>query len=796
MKQIITTLTLLLYIFTAMAQVSITGKVTDEQQAPVKAATALLLQHKDSLLLSSALTDDKGGYQFTNILPGKYIISISAIGYTMAMVPAEVDAAALFINNIQLKPAATTMAGVVVVSKKPYLEQRPDKLLVNVENSATAAGSNALEILKKVPGVIIRNDKVSISGKSNVLIMIEGRSSQYTDINQVLKDIPAANISKIEVISNPGAKYDAAGGAVINIILKRNTAKGTNGAVTVSGGAGLYDNRKEGFNRNFYRYSPGISFNHRKGRMNLFGNYSYNHRNWFEFNEFDRVVQTERYFQTNLFYYRVNSHNYRLGLDFYADKKNTLGFLVSGFNRDGGSNMTNKTNQTLVASGQDISNFQTLNSIVLQRNNYAANINWKHVFDSSGKQLNADADYSSFGLKNNSNIINNAAGINKSSSNQLVNNPVKFGVLKIDYTNPFKKAATLEAGVKLAYASIDNFLTFSQNGVRDTARSTEFLYTENINAAYINYSQTVKKWQLTGGLRTEQTVAKGKSYNQSVLSRNYWQLFPSLFISRELTTHFAATAQYSRRVDRPSYQQQNPFVLFLDSLTFTRGNPTIKPQLTDAYKFSITYDKQPFFAVSYNKTTDVIFNDAPRQEGNKTFTTPENLARFENITFELNFPIQLGKKISGFAGNQAILNHYKANYLGGTYNGKKWNWLAYWQVDYKPANSWNIEVSGYYITNFLSEFFTLQQQGALNIAVQKTILDKRGKFTLSVNDVLFSEKTRGRILYQDINVKFRQWEDTRNVRLSFTCSLGNQKIKAVRSRKAASDEESNRVKTK
>ncbi|MBC7867419.1 MAG: outer membrane beta-barrel protein, partial [Gloeobacteraceae cyanobacterium ES-bin-316] len=260
--------------------------------------------------------------------------------------------------------------------------------------------------------------------------------------------------------------------------------------------------------------------------------------------------------------------------------------------------------------------------------------------------------------------------------------------------------------------------------------------------------------------------------------------------------HFAAVAQYSRRVDRPSYQQQNPFVLFLDSLTFTKGNPSLKPQLTDAYKLSMTYDKLPLFSVSYNKTTDVIFNDAPKQEDNKTFTTPENLAQFQNLVFELNFPIEIGKKISGYAGNQAIFNHYEASYLGSTYNGKRWNWLAYWQVAYKPIKTYTLEVSGYYISKFLSEFFTLKDQGALNLAVQKTIADNRGKLSLNFNDVFFSEKTRGSVLYQDINVKFRQWEETRNVRLSFTWSFGNQKLNASRSRKTASEEESKRVKTK
>jgi hypothetical protein len=157
--------------------------------------------------------------------------------------------------------------------------------------------------------------------------------------------------------------------------------------------------------------------------------------------------------------------------------------------------------------------------------------------------------------------------------------------------------------------------------------------------------------------------------------------------------------------------------------------------------------------------------------------------------------LNIGKKISGFGGNQFIWNRYKADYLGGVYDDKKWNWQAYWQVAYKPRPDWNFEVSGFYTTAFLNEFITIQELGNLNFAIQKTILEKKGRITLNFNDILFSQKQTGRLIYQDINVAFRQWSETRNVRLSFTYSFGNQKLQASRSRSTGSDAEQNRVKT-
>ncbi len=682
-------------------------------------------------------------------------------------------------NNVQvpdskLVPDAVSLGEVTVTSTKPFLEQRADKLVVNVEGSATAAGSTALEVLQKVPGVMVVNDQVKLAGKSSVTIMIDGKPSQYTDISQVLGTMSAANIEKIELITNPGAKYDASGGAIINILIKKNANLGTNGTASLAVGTGLYTKGKDGVDRNYYRVSPFLSVNHRKGKLNTYGSISFFHRNQFQYSEFDRAITTNRFLQTNYSPNDRNSYSYRAGADLYADNKNTFGIFVRGFNFTMDENTINTTQQIKASTGAVLSTFSTLNNTNVKRDNIAANINWKHNFDTTGKDLNIDFDYSTFQLNNNSDIVTQAAST--SYLNQYVNNPVKFGVLKLDYSYPFNKNTKLEMGGKTSLAIIDNYLVFKKSNVVDPSRSTDFEYSENINAVYASFQKKIDNWEFITGLRAEQTIAKGKSISVDVLNRNYWQLFPSAFLTRKISNHFSTVLQYSRRVNRPSYQQQNPFIQYLDSLTYTRGNPLIRPELSDAYKLSLTYDNQPFFSVSYNKTHDVIFNDAPKQEGNLTYTTPENLAAFENIVFELNFPLDIGKKISGYGGNQFIYNHYKADYLGSLYNRSKWNWQAYWQVSYKPKPGWNFELSGFYTTSLLEEFIEIQELGNLNFAIQKTFMDKKAKISLNFNDILFSQKNRGAIVYQDINLAFRQVNETRNVRLAFSYSFGNQKL--------------------
>lgn len=793
MKNSLALLTVLLLSHLADAQ-SIKGKITDEKDKPLKSVLILLQQQKDSSLVLSALSAENGSYVFDNVKNGNYRVVVNMLGYEKVKINIPVTGNDVTMPDTKLLPKIASLKEVTVVSTKPFLEQRADRLVVNVENSITGAGSTALEILQKVPGVMVINDQVKLAGKKNVSIMIDGKISQYTDMSQVLGSMGSANIEKIELITNPGAKYDAAGGALINIILKKNANLGTNGTVSMSGATGLYKKGEYGIDRNYYRFVPSLAINHRKGKLNTFGSLSFLHRNSFNYNEFDRLIGPNRFFQTNSSPSTRNSNNYRAGMDFYADKKNTFGILVSGFNLASESKTINATQQIQASTGNVLSSFNTYNNGDNTMHNIAVNANWKHVFDSTGRDLNIDFDYSHFSINNSSDIITQVAS-SSYLQNQFVNNPVRFGVLKADYTSPAGKDTRLELGAKSSIAMIDNYLAFTKAGVIDPKKSTDFEYRENLNAVYASLQKKWGNWEFIGGLRAEQTIATGKNATAEVLNRSYVQLFPSAFLTRRVSKDFSTGIQYSRRVTRPSYQQQNPFVQYLDSLTYTRGNPLIRPQLSDAYKFTLSYQNQPFFSVSYNKTADVIFNDAPKQEGNLTYTTPENLASYDNITFELNFPLNFGKKISGYGGNQFIFNRYKADYLGGVYNRSKWNWQAYWQVAYKPVAGWNFEVSGFYSTKQLDEFIEIGELGSLNMAVQKTFADKKTRISLNVNDLLFSQKTRGSILYQDINVNFRQVNESRNIRLVISYSFGNQKLKAVRNRSTGSDAEANRVKT-
>jgi outer membrane receptor protein involved in Fe transport len=782
------------------SQISVGGKVTDESQQALGFATIVLLSTPDSQFVKGTLTDAAGAFSITGVVPGEYHILASLVGYdSQRTEPFVVQAESKNVSaDITLRPSANILAEAEVVAKRPLFEQKADRLIMNVSDSPVASGGSALEMLQKLPGVMVVQDRVTLAGNSSVQIWIDGKPSQYADMNAVLRDMPGDQIDRIELITQPGAQFDAAGGAIINIILKRNANLGFNGTVALTTGGSVYDQTEAGSDdRNYYRVNPSLSLNYRKGQWNLFGSYSYLDRTSFTVIEVERFIGNEIYTQTNYNPSTSQVQNFRFGADFFATKKTTVGLLFRGFDRTGDSRANNVTEVFDRVLSQPIGSFTTQNDTRSDRNNFLGNANLRHEFNAkTGHTLNLDFDYSQYQLENRSrlNIFQNEVGSPESRSEQNLDQPIQIYVGKLDYTLPFDSTFKADMGAKSSFATIDNDLQFLRGGEIDPGQSNDFLYEENINAGYLNLSKKLAKIDLNAGLRAEQTVISGITAGQTVLDRNYLQWFPSASALYKIDNHFGLQSSYSRRVNRPAFQQQNPFAFFIDSLTFQQGNPTLRPEISNNAQLALTYDNQPFLRVSYAKTDDVIFENAPRLEGTKTFATAANLAEYERWAFELNFPIKYKKLIDGFGGNQFILNTYDAEYLGSRFERSKWNWLAYWQVNVNLPADFKIEVGGWYMTKFLEEFFDIGAMGGLNIGASKTFWNKRGRLSLSLNDIFYTQFSNVYVNYSNIELDFLQRNDSRNARLSFSYRFGNTDLKSARRRDTSSESESSRVK--
>lgn len=785
---------------TLTAQITVSGTVTDDQNHPVGFASVALISSLDSQLVKGALSEESGAFAINEVSPGAYRLLINMLGFeTQYTEPFTITADSKNVTaDISLKPADNLLREAVVTATRPLFEQKADRLVMNVANSPVASGGSALEVLQKLPGVLVVQERVTLAGNRNVAIWIDGKPSQYTDMNAVLRDMPGDQIDRIELITQPGAKFDASGGAIINIILKRNANLGFTGTAAMTAGGSIYDQTEAGSDdRGYYRLNPSLNLNYRKGQWNLFGSYSYFDRSSFHIINVDRFIGQELYSQTGYTPDFTTSHNYRVGADFFASKKTTVGVLFRGFTRSNEGRGRNVTDVSNLDNTQQFGSFTTLNNTVSDRNNFLTNFNVKHEFEPGTEHsLNFDLDYSQYDFSNISylNIFQNEPGSTESLSEQDVQQPIKLYVGKLDYTLPIDSTFKIETGAKSSFARIDNDLKFLRSGVLDQNLSNAFLYEENINAGYVNLSKKLGKLDLNGGLRAEQTVVSGKTQGQQVLDRNYLQWFPSASALYHIGEHFGLQGAYSRRVNRPGFQEQNPFAFFIDSLTYTQGNPQLRPEVSNNGQFTVTYDNQPFIRISYQKTNDVIIENAPRLEGTRTFTTAENLAQYERWAFELNFPIKFKNIIDGYGGNQFIQNSYDAEYLDVRYNRSKWNWLAYGQINVNLPADFKLEISGWYLTPFLEEFFEIQSIGGLSFGASKTFWNDRGRLSLSINDILYTQPTTVLVDFDDVLVNFYERFDSRNARLTFSYRFGNTELKSARRRSTGSENESSRVK--
>ncbi|MGL4629705.1 MAG: TonB-dependent receptor domain-containing protein [Leadbetterella sp.] len=782
------------------AQTTISGTVVDSKERPLEFVNLFVYTKQDSVFILSDFTDANGKFKI-NIKSGEYYVLAQLIGYQKYKSASFiVEDKEIILPNVVLQNLEKQMDEVVITAKKPFLEQRLDMLVVNVASSPSSAGSSGLDILKKIPGLVVVNDRISIAGKNSVMILINGRSTQYTDINQVLSDLPANSIEKIEVIKNPSAKYDAAGSSVLNIVLSKDANLGTNGSININGRYGSFNNSITNTPTRdpFYGIYGTLSLNHRKGKINVYGTMSVGQRTSFQYVRLSRVIGDTIFRNTNYSPLFANSINPKLGFDYFISKKTTLGVLYTGYGRKGDSQIRGNTQIYGVQSDRLAREIQNQNADSLDRQNHNFNVNLKHSFDTTGKEINLDLDYVNYKLFNQSSIQNTEN--NKDNRVfQRLDNPVQFYTVKVDYTHPMSQKFKFETGFKLSYADIDNQLQFVENGKKDLARSNRFGYKENINAAYVSVLGTpTKKWEYQVGLRMEQTISKGRDsiQNKLVVDRNYAQLFPNIFVSYKFNKHLALTPSYTKRIDRPSYQQQNPFERQLDQFTFTRGNPFLRPQISREYKIQLSFDNQPFAAVGYNQTDDVIVGNAPEQDAitKKTFTTAQNLATYNNFFVEMNFPIKYKKIIDGFGGNQLVMNQYSANYLGEQFDVKRFNYIAYVNFNVNLPKKVGLEVNGFFMSRSQQEFLVLDKFGYLSFGVNRKFLDNKLKLNASFQDPFYFQQQTGVIKFQEIDIDYFSRENSRVVRLGLSYSFGNEKLKETRKRSTGSASEAKRIK--
>ncbi len=783
--------------FLASAQTTgqVAGRLLDAQQQPMPFATVLLQPLPDTAAVRAAQAGADGRYTFAGVGAGHYRLVATMLGYeSYRSVPFELSPArpSVVLPTVQLRPAARQLASVQMTGQRPLLEMQSGKLVVNVAASPAAAGGTALEALQKVPGLLVMGNRLSLSGREGLTILLDGRTTHYTDVVSVLKDLPSSNIERIEVMSQPGAAYDAAGSAgIINIILKKNAEQGTNGTLGLNGGYGR-----------FGKGGATLDGNHRAGGLNVFGSYAYTYRRTYEQLNTDRVVgaanQARTYQQQSYQPRTAHVNNARLGADYALSSRQTLGVLLSGY-----TTRTTATAENSIAVDEGArGRTHTRSTSQRPTDSYAANLNYKLALTPQGRALTLDADYSRYTTANDTRLTNLlqtdlGAAIQQLGFDQQT--AIRLTSGKADYVHPLGTAGKLATGAKVSAADIDSRLDFSTlapaGWQADASRSDHFRYQERIAAAYLSLDRQVAGVQVQAGLRTEHThsVATSVALDKTV-ARDYLQFFPSVALDKPLTKALGATLSYSRRIDRPSYQDLNPSIVYLDPYSQQRGNPFLQPQLTNSFQAGLTYQKQPVLLVAYTRTTNAI-SLATAQQDSVLYQTSANLGRLANYSATLNFPLSLGKRVSGYGGTIVYYNQYRSEYLGGQYDNGQLSATFYLQTKVSLPHGVGLEVSGFLQTAGVNGLLNYRPFGALNLGLQKSFWHDQAQLRLAATDALFTSKQRGTVRYQDLNVRFFNQTESQQVRLSFTHKLGNQALRAARKRPTSLDEERGRVKT-
>lgn len=811
MKFFITSLLVLFWTAVHAQQGKISLSVLNDKKIALENATAVLF--KGNKPAKSSLSDKNGLVVFENIAHGTYRIKITAAGFEDLLTDSVVISADnlttdLAIVSMKIK-SASELKTVTVSAKKPFIQRMNDRLIVNVDNGVVNAGSFAFEVLERSPGVTIDpNDNIALKGKQGVIIMIDGKPSPMSgaDLVNYLRGLPANSIDRIEIITNPSSKYDAAGNSgIIDIRLKKDQRMGTNGTVNIGYGQGVYP-----------KANAGISMNHRDKKFNLFGSYNYGYRKnlnhlYLDRNFYENGLFTGSDLKDNFTRAPFSSNTIRMGADYYASKKTIVGFVFnSNFNH-----FTRKNdNSSMVFDDQHQPDF-TFNTLATNNdhnNNFVGNINLKHIIDSTGKEITADVDY---GLYNSRSLSTNSTqyykiGGGSQQPDYVLDGKQKgklhFTTAKVDYVSPLKKGASLEAGLKTSFVSTDNDAKFadvsSGTPVNDAGKTNHFLYDENNNAAYINFKKNFKKWDMQLGLRAEQTNIKTyQEIGKLSWDSNYLQLFPTAFFNYKIKEDQTIGVSVSRRIDRPGYSQLNPFLFLIDVTTYATGNPALLPQFTWAYELNYTL-KNINFSVSYShtkKNQNVViarFNDLfPQnpQGDNVTVQIPVNISSSDYAGLSIAAPVKVTKWWNMVNNADIYYNHFNGS-LGGTKlnNGKP-------AADVRINNSftlqkgWSTELNGVFNSGGQYGFMVTEPQWGISAGVQKTILKNKGTVRFNITDIFWTNLPEAVITYDNYVEKWHAQRESRVANLSFSYRFGKKTVAGARRRSTGSEEERQRA---
>jgi outer membrane receptor protein involved in Fe transport len=789
MKKLIILMLLLTPLF-SIAQTSIKGKVIDVQGYPLDAVTITLTQQGKNI--STALTEH-GHFTVTGVSPGNYILAASLIGYQSLSRGLVLPKDTLI---LVLRPEAEQLMEVVVTASKPVIQRKIDRITFNVENSIIASGGTAWDALSKAPGVQINSSNAVSANRKNVQVYLDGKPLNLSgdDLAGYLQGMPSNTVSQIEVFSNPPARFEAAGASVINIITKKTSNEGFNATLNSALTQGLYSS-----------HSSSATFNYRKDKINVYGNYGYGRRHRYLDREYYVDYGSSYWESSNRIVSNYGSHNYRLGVDYQLTPNQVLGFLVTGNNRDGGSEGNTPTK--IISNNKTVldSTLQTVANSQTRTNQYAFNLNYNLKLDSGKHILNIDVDYSPYRNQDNPYVDNQAFlpdGTMTPNQYQIYTptlQNIDIYSAKADYNYTIGKIWQVTSGLKYTrIQSINNFDFYNNLDelILVPANGNDFDYTENIAAIYTSASGSIGQLNLQGGLRLEQTQTKGYSQTLNTTNkRSYLKLFPTLFLQYKLDDNNELQLNYGHRIERPDFGLLNPARRYTSPYNYYTGNPALQPAYIQNVELGYTYKKQYNVTAYYTEIHDVITNVNQQDNNSKMYYgTQANLGLAAMTGVRFSAPIHVADWWEANAIFDTYVQHEKSEYLDRAYNYHKWSYAATLNQSFTIKK--NAGLKGEILAVFngpnIQNVYQGKHNSEVDAALKTNVLGGAGTIRLGVNDIFNTNSYDISIRYYEQNSGFFHHNESRNFTLGFAYRLGSN-VAAQRSRSTASEEERKRA---
>lgn len=776
--------------FSGFAQeLSITGRVIDENNQAIAYGHVILKDLQNESSLSGTTTDDDGFFIFKDLKPAEYLLTISYLGFHSFQdtIPLKES---VHIKDVILKESSQNLEGVTVIAKRPTLKKMVDRLVFNVENS-TLSNNNILDVLKHTPGVLVFDGAISVKN-SITTVYINDRKvhlSSY-EIQQLLEGTSANSVKSIEVITNPPAKYEAEGGSVLNIIMSKSLLPGYNGSVF-----GTY---KQGFE--FPKYSFGTSHFVKTEVIDAYVNYSISPRKDFRHNteainfieDNDVITSWETDFRRTR---ETMNQSINANIDFKIDDRNTLGISTSMLISPRTNTKTDVNSLTEVFNASKVldSTFQTKNKLVDETYNLSFNLDYTHRFKKEGETLSAnihvtDYDYSSYQDVETDYRFANDTFIRSNRFQTFSSQKIALYTGQIDYQLPLKESAFFETGFKMSRIDsesiLDQFIFVNDQKEDDLENSDRFLYDETNYAAYASYSKDWESWSLKTGLRTEYTDNKGISlFNALVNETDYIKFFPSFYVLHRFNENNELSFNYNKRIYRPRYSELNPFKYFLNDNAYITGNPNLKPEIDDVFTLGYTFNKaytfEAYFRYENDPTLEITIQD-----------NDENILKSINTNLDSN--ISCGLDFTTYTKIATDWNLYVLSSLfyeknqfyaqdlnNALITNNQWSFFS--QIiqyfSFLKDKSLTADVSYLYIGPIVNGPSLVSSRHGLDINFRKTLWNNKASLSVGVSDVFNTQNftQTNKYLNQDYFLKSRL--ENRLLTVGFNVKFGNTHLK-------------------